>query len=175
MPLVAIPLAYWAVGGLIVAAGATVAWQQSDGPQKTAEALNSLAHSMQGANEEANTQNQTAPIADTCTGNCPPPPGCKDKNDKIKERRDEVEKRSNDLLEDKKSLFYDYFSEASPHPDGSGSWEGHIRQYQDKQKNLRRLIQDALNGGCKVESPDAEEWATNEPPGAPKFKWPRLD
>lgn len=129
---------------------------------------------MSNAQDDAKARAAPGTVAATCaTGNCPPPPECKEKNKKVKERRDEMEKRYNDLLKDEKNLFYDYFSESNPHPSGYGSWEGHIRQYQAKQKNLRRLIQDAIDGGCKVDTPDAEEWATNEPPGAPDFRWPR--
>jgi hypothetical protein len=150
-----------AVGAVLVTGALVGAWWMSSS-------------SVENADEQAGTQLDSGTAAATCaTGNCTPPPDCKDKNKKVKERRDEMEKRYNDLLEDKKNLFYDHFLESNPHPDGSGSWEGHIRQYQDKQKNLRRRIQDALDGGCKVDTPDAEEWATNEPPGAPNFRWPR--
>jgi hypothetical protein len=164
----------------VAATGAFLTWWYgAGGRQQTEQAANALANtisnSMSGADEEAKTKLESGTTAATCaTGSCPPPPpDCKDKNKKVKERRDEMEKRYNDLLEDKKNLFYDHFLESNPHPDGSGSWEGHIRQYQDKQKNLRRRIQDALDNGCKIDTPDAEEWATNEPPGAPNYRWPR--
>jgi hypothetical protein len=167
MPLVAIPLAYWAVGGLIVATGATIAWQQSDGPQKTAEALNSLAHSMQGADEEANTQSQTAPIADTCTGNCPPPPGCKDREDGMRKDAETIKRRINEMKLDERDLYNNHYYEWQAHPK-YGSWMGHIRQIKQTQKalNNKRIASEKEN--CPKPSPSILEWLKSNAPSTPR-------
>ncbi|MGO4450588.1 hypothetical protein AB4Y96_16850 [Phyllobacterium sp. TAF24] len=121
------------------------------------------------------TQTQTGAVAATCaTGNCPPPgPNCNDRNKKIKERRDELEERYNDMVEDKANIFYNHYYKWQAHPQYR-SWEGHLEQYRDKQKNLARQMQDAEKAGCKIDTPDAEEWATNSPPQSPKFRYPTI-
>lgn len=169
MPLMAIPLAYWAVGGLIVATGATIAWQQSGGPEATAEALNNLAQSMQGANQQAQTQ---APaISTTCTGNCTPPPNCNDRNNKIKERVDELRQRFQDMVQDANNLYYHHYFTSQAHPQ-LGSYQGHQQQYDMKQKNLRRQMKEAEDAGCTVDVDEAEDWATNSHPQSPTFRYP---
>ena len=66
MPLVAIPLAYWAVGGLIVATGATIAWQQSGGAEATAQAIDNAIDGLTSSNDSADEQAGATATAVTC-------------------------------------------------------------------------------------------------------------
>jgi hypothetical protein len=94
-------------------------------------------------------------------------PRCRDQGKKVKRRRDELQRRYQEMREDPHSLFQNHRSLANAHPD-YGSWEGHIIQFQDKQGNLRRLIREynALDGCPRL---DGDHWqqATRSPPRAP--------
>lgn len=120
-------------------------------------------NSVENADEQVGTQLDSGTAAATCaTGNCPPPPECKERNEKIKSRRDELAKRYQDMREDKGNLF-------SLNPTGRMSWQGHIDQFLDKQENLRKQLKEAESKGCKPPS-DAWNWATKKPPSQPAPK-----
>ena len=71
---------------------------------------------MQNAEDEAKKKLKDAPIADTCVGDCKPPPGCQDRNKKINQRRDELKQRYDEMREDGNDLFNKHFSELNAHP-----------------------------------------------------------
>jgi hypothetical protein len=68
----------------------------------------------------------------------------------IKALRNELSRRFQELREDKLGL-----------PEiGRFSRAGHRKQIRDKQRRLRRLLEEALSKGCVVTTPDAWKWAT---------------
>lgn len=94
-------------------------------------------------------------------------PNCRDKGKKIKDRRDELQRRYQEMREDPHGLFQNHRTVAQAHPI-YGSWDGHVQQFQGKQANLRRLIQEynALDNCPRL---DGDHWrqATRNPPSAP--------
>ncbi|WP_155888451.1 hypothetical protein [Inquilinus limosus] len=97
---------------------------------------------------------------DACS-TCDPDP-CKRLGQEITGKRNELAKRYSDLLEDKYGLF-------ALRPDGIpgvGSWDGHIQQFENKQANLRKSLNEASARGCGDQG-DAWSWATREPPTRP--------
>ena len=169
MPAVAIPLAYYAAAAVVTAIAAQYAWQQSGAAEKTAKAVDNMIANMSSAEEEAQAKSKTGTVADTCS-TCQPP-GCDDKNKKIDERVEELKIRHRDMVEDTNNLFYHHYFTSQAHPQ-LGSYQGHQQQFDAKQKNLRKQINDARQAGCTVTNPDAEEWATNSAPQSPKYKYP---
>jgi hypothetical protein len=89
------------------------------------------------------------------------PPDCKEAQRKIKKTRDELKKRYAEMRKDKIGM-YKIHPEKTPF----GSWQGHIDQFIQKQKNLRKLIAEAQNNGCSIPG-DAWKWATEKPPTKP--------
>jgi RHS repeat-associated protein len=68
------------------------------------------------------------------------------------------------MLEDSKDLYNRAM--IKPLSSRSGSWVGHVQQFQDAQKKLRKLIDMAKAKGCKVD-PDAVVWANAPAPDRP--------
>lgn len=97
-------------------------------------------------------------------------PKCKDQGNKIKKRRDELQDRYNEMRDDQHSLFQNHRTVAAAHP-VYGSWDGHIKQFREKQTNLRRLLKEynALDG-CPRLKGDHDDLAQREPPSAPAPK-----
>jgi uncharacterized protein (DUF1501 family) len=97
-------------------------------------------------------------------------PKCRDQGKKVKQRRDELQKRHDEMREDPQSLFKNHKTIANAHP-VYGSWDGHVQQFRAKQANLRKLIQEynALDGCPRL---DGDHWrqASREPPSAPAPK-----
>lgn len=98
-------------------------------------------------------------------------PRCRDQGGKIKRRRDELQKRYEELREDKYDLFRNHFAESNPHPTpGVGSWQGHIRQFRAKQSNLRKEIEAYKRLGCPELQGDHWKQASRNPPTRPAPK-----
>ena len=82
---------------------------------------------------------------------CNPEDNCDSRLVAIYRLMAEVEGRLTDLYFDKLNLKINAPQKPSPSlPAGSGSWNGHIQQLEQKQGQLRRAITDALASGCKV-------------------------
>ncbi len=94
-------------------------------------------------------------------------PNCRDQGNKVKKRRDELQKRHDEMREDPQNLFQNHRTIANAHP-VYGSWDGHIKQFTDKQANLRKLI-DEYNKLDNCPRLDGDHWkqATRKPPSAP--------
>jgi len=125
---------------------------------------------MNEANKAAgSSQSGTTSYTDACSS-CLPPPDCSQKASEIEKTRNELKKRDSEMYEDQHDLFRQYYSESTPHPK-YGSWEGHIRQFQQKQKRLRRLLSEYETIGCSKNNipSDAYRWSTYQP-YLPKFK-----
>lgn len=179
MPLVAIPLAYWAVGGLVVATGATIAWQQSGGPEAAADALGSaaegtreafgnLANAMSGANEEADTSTGAATTTDACS-TCEDPQ-CAALYAKMAELVAELQKRRGDMLADRPvsqgglGMYELYLRDpyaTVPDPrnpnESLGNWRGHEGQIAEKQEALRKRINRYRRVPCRGPLPPGTE------------------
>lgn len=98
-------------------------------------------------------------------------PRCRDQGGKIKRRRDELQKRYEDLREDKYDLYRNHFSESNPHPiPGVGSWQGHVRQFRAKQSNLRKEIEKYKTMQCPELQGDHWKQASRNPPSRPAPK-----
>lgn len=69
-------------------------------------------------------------------------------------RRNELKKRISDLKQDKNKL----------PATGPNSVAGHIQQLQDKQTNLRNMLNQANTKGCKQDVADAWNYATSKSP-----------
>ncbi len=92
----------------------------------------------------------------------PPPPDCGPIVSLIESRIAELRQRHAEMLTDKHQL-YPIRPAAKP---PFGSWPGHIKQYDDKQKNLLKLMKIAEQKGCPI-PPGAEEWAIRPSPSRP--------
>jgi YD repeat-containing protein len=86
-------------------------------------------------------------------------PECKPIQARIQVLTDELRKRALDMYMDKQNLF-------CTKPKGRGSWQGHIQQYNDKQKELNTRITQAKQKNCPY-NPEADVWATRPPPTCP--------
>jgi len=129
-----------------------------------------IVDNMNEANKAAgSSQSGTSSYADACSS-CQPAPECDKKANEIEKTRNELKKRDSEMYEDQHDLFGRYYSESTPHPQ-YGSWEGHLRQFQQKQQRLRRLLGEYDTMGCpKGNIPsDAYRWGTQQP-YLPKFK-----
>lgn len=181
MPLIAIPAGYWAVGGLIAAVGATIAWQQSGGPEATAQAMSDLADSLTGAEDDA--ASQTGATATTCIGDCrPTDPECAALYDEIATLTRELAGRRADMLRDMPTSegglgMFELFQRdpyaVVPDPRGKrphlGNWDGHSRQILQKQRNLQRKIAQYRAKPCTPLPPGAETQAYQPPPTLPLY------
>ena len=99
-----------------------------------------------------------------CT-TCDPDP-CQQLSGKIKARQDELTKRFQDMREDKLGLF----TAGTAGLPGAGSWAGHVRQFEDKQKNLRSMLNDFASRGCGSPPTDAWKDASRSAPTQPAPK-----
>ena len=87
------------------------------------------------------------------------PDECERLRDQIRSRVEELKFRYTDMLVDAHGLFQ------RPLP-GIGSWPGHVQQFEDKRRNLRKLIDEATNRGCAV-PPEAFMWLIRPAPSKP--------
>ncbi|WP_146209652.1 hypothetical protein [Vitiosangium sp. GDMCC 1.1324] len=92
--------------------------------------------------------------------------------------------RHEDLLQDKENLYNKYRSKSTPHPDGKGSWDGHVDQYNEQQTGLSKLLQQWNNprNGCNGDGGSglpqerfqiiqlAAMWAAEQAPSQPRPK-----
>jgi hypothetical protein len=88
------------------------------------------------------------------------------------ERITELAKRAKDLVMDPRNLAEKHWFE--PHPDGYGSVQGHVDQFNQKQKNLMRMLSDWDDNDCgqRLQLPEnVEEYATRPAP----YPYNRLD
>jgi hypothetical protein len=142
------------VAAALITAGMVGAWWMSSS-------------SVENADEQAGTQLDSGTAAATCaTGNCPPPPECKDLNDKAKSKRDEIRKRIQELREDKRDLFKNHYYKSQAHPT-YGSWIGHIEQLEGWQQGLRNILDKARNKNCPSAGDDVNKTATEPAPTQP--------
>jgi DNA-binding transcriptional MerR regulator len=152
-----------AVGAAIVTGVLVGAWWMSSS-------------SVENADEKAGAQLESGTVAATCaTGNCPPPPECKELEDKIRERRNELKKRYDEMRKDEFDLYNNHLLESNPlYVDGVkiGSWNGHLRQFRQKQQSLRNAIKEAQDKKCPQggHPSDKWKWATEPSPSQPAPK-----
>ncbi len=119
--------------------------------------------------DDAAEQDLSGAQVDVCS-TCPPPPECGPLNDRIRQTRNELEERYRDMLIDEKDLYNLAFEESNPlYIDGVriGSWQGHVRQFRQKQANLRRNTARARELGCPLQTPDADRWGSRDAPTRP--------
>jgi hypothetical protein len=148
------PQAVAAMGALAAATGIAVWGQTPAGKQATQQAAQGLANAV----SRARTAVRDAVTDDTCE-DCDP---CRERNSEINRSVNELKKRHGDMLADKMDLF-------NTRPTGPMSWQGHIDQFKQKQKNLRRQLNDAASQGCTPPG-DAWSWASRQSPSRPNPK-----
>jgi hypothetical protein len=99
---------------------------------------------------------------------CPAPPGeppeCETLQTQIRAVLNELKQRYAEMREDKYGL-YPIRPARIP---GVGSWPGHVQQFEDKQSQLRKLLNQSDTLGCKPQNPDARWWSSVEPPRQPE-------
>jgi uncharacterized protein (DUF1501 family) len=133
---------------------------------QAAQALATAARTAQAINTAREAASADAGVTTDYCATCQDPK-CRDQGKKIKQRRDELQRRHDEMREDPQSLFQNHRAIADAHP-VYGSWDGHIKQFRDKQKNLRKLIDEynALDGCPRLEG-DHWRQATRDPPSRP--------
>ncbi|WP_137136492.1 hypothetical protein [Rhizobium sp. FKY42] len=121
---------------------------------------------MSNAQQKANAKFKAAATTQACS-TCPPPE-CKDNAEQREKLRNQLKKRAQEMREDKNNLFNDHYYEWQRHPTpGIGSWMGHVRQFQQKQKTIRDIIQIGETLGCPEPDDDSWHWATRPAPTQP--------
>lgn len=150
-------------GGAVI--GAVIGGKVGQWAGKAAGAY--LASKMENANEKVEEKTKDAATTDACS-TCPKPE-CDELNKQIKERRDELQQRYDEMREDKLDLFNQHRTEAESAP-GIGSWDGHVKQFQQKQRSLRKMLDAARSKGCSVTTDDAGKLGTTPAPTAPAPK-----
>mgnify|MGYP001031995393 CR=1 FL=1 len=109
------------------------------------------------AADRADAESLSTPIAGTCsTGNCGPP-DCREISRKIQNSLNKLKQRYNEMQRD---IFGMRDGRYVP---GQGDWSGHIEAFNQRKRNLQKLVKKAKNMGCDV-SPEAEEWLNQDPP-----------
>lgn len=124
---------------------------------------------IQGADDDAEQNLSGAETGAEACSTCEPPQ-CGPLNDEIRNLRDEVEGRFNDMEIDQYDLFSKAYSRHTPlvvNGASIGSWEGHLMQYEQKQTRLRNKTADARSLGCKIATPDADRWGSRSAPSRP--------
>jgi len=119
--------------------------------------------------EKAEDETGDTSIVDVCVS-CqqePEKPECEDKAKAIRVTRNELERRNLDLYVDKHNLFSNYYDVRHPQ---YGSWKGHIEQFENRQKRLRKLLTEYRAMGCpEHEKPDdADKWGSRQPVDRPE-------
>ncbi|WP_227555651.1 hypothetical protein [Acinetobacter courvalinii] len=77
-----------------------------------------------------------------------------------------IEGRYNEMYVDVHNLYRDYRALRPTHPDGWGTWQGHINKYKEEQTLLNAIIVDAILDGCP-ETVKANRWKKKENPPKP--------
>ncbi|MFN3824636.1 MAG: hypothetical protein ACK4GW_10475 [Pseudorhodobacter sp.] len=161
-----------AVGWAVVEGGkwAIAAWRAWRVATATTAVVGAAAvtnEAIQNAQEDA--RSTPVPAVDACS-TCGPP-GCGPLNEEIRDLRDELEERHRDMRIDRYDLFNRAYSASNPLylANGAriGSWEGHVRQFREKQNRLRRKVAEAREMGCDIATPDADRWSTISAPSRP--------
>ena len=101
---------------------------------------------------------------------------CAELSMKILARVEELEERYQDMLDDPYDLFLNHKATSNRHPKpGVGSWDGHSdHQYKDKQKNLRKMLQEYSSMNClEIDYVRANNAAYRDPPKNPARLNPR--
>ena len=117
----------------------------------------------------AHSQSQAKFIAQTITQACSTCHNCNDLANKIKDVRDELKQRYDEMREDANGLY-----EASPNPipgkEYLGTWPGHQQQFEQKQTNLRKMLNASDVAGCASPPGDNWSWASKDAPTQPAPK-----
>lgn len=140
-----------AIGGIITYFGA----------KAVADAINN-------ADEEADkTLSSDESEAEACS-TCEPPPECKELSEKATQKRNEITKRFQELLDDRHQLYRNHYYKWQAHPD-FGSWVGHLEQIDGWQRGLRNDLEKSRTLGCPPVSSDINRAATRQPPTKPGY------
>ena len=148
----------WYAGKAVVATGKAIG---------DSGILNSPAAQMTKADEVAKTKTLPQDIAQVCS-TCPPPPECKQLKEDIMERRDELAKRYQEMREDKLGLF-EAEPGGIPGMPGAGNWQGHLRQFNEKQTSMRKMLDKSRSMNCG-NTGDAAKWGSKPTPTQPAPK-----
>ena len=79
-----------------------------------------------------------------------------------------MSQRYQEMREDKLGLF-DAGPGGIPGMPGAGNWAGHLKQFDDKQKNLRKMLDESRSKNCGSTG-DAGKWGSEPPPSQPAPK-----
>lgn len=96
---------------------------------------------------------------------------CREHNSYQNGKASLIEGRYNEMFIDVHNLYRDYRALRPTHPDGWGTWQGHINKYKEEQQNLNAIIVDAILDGCP-ETERANRWKKKENPPKPSIHSP---
>ncbi|NUF28831.1 hypothetical protein HUN28_01355 [Acinetobacter oleivorans] len=96
---------------------------------------------------------------------------CREHNSYQNGKASLIEGRYNEMFIDVHNLYRDYRTLRPTHPDGWGTWQGHINKYKEEQQNLNAIIVDAILDGCP-ETERANRWKKKENPPKPSIHSP---
>lgn len=149
------------VGAFVQAAAAT---SKVDATASASVMLDFLGASFATSSSSANATVRST--SQNGYGNCPY--NCGQLSQDIESRARELESRYNALLSDPFFLYCNhYFAVLIINGNNLGSYFGHMLQYEEKQRNLIKQINNAAAKGCYV-SDFAAHWASQEVPTRPK-------
>ncbi|SIQ46014.1 MULTISPECIES: hypothetical protein [Acidiphilium] len=152
---------------------AATAAQQRAGP----EASKAIAHHAPKADEKGankpTSATQSCPVKAGQKGPGDEPPDQKKLQNKIKKLRDDLKRRYAEMRKDQHDLYNKARTEEQADPN-KGSWDGHIRQFKQKQGALRKLLNEPQAKEYII-SDDAWQWATEAPPVKPALPSPPMN
>jgi len=157
-----------AIGEAVVAGGAAL-WAAATSTTSAVVISGAATGAAVGiaANQYAKSQAQST-LTTANPGN-PCPSCCGELRKQIYDQVEELKQRFEDMRVDSEGLFSDP-SRVFFRADGSkiGSWDGHVKQFQDKQKRLKKMLKQHLDDDCGDAPGGAESWANTKPPSSPR-------
>jgi hypothetical protein len=122
------------------------------------EGINAMSSGEENADSKAQEKLDTAPIADTCVGDCNIPPKCKDITEEMRRTAHVIQKRIDEMTAD---VFGMAGGARIP---GQGNLRGHIKAIKQAKNKLQDEIRRAKNKGCPIPS-DVQQALDKEIPG----------
>ena len=144
---------------------AATAAQQRAGPEASKAIVHHAAKVDEKGANKPTSATQSCPVKAGQKGPGDEPPDQKKLQNKIKKLRDELKRRYAEMRKDQHDLYNKARTKAQAIKQ-IGSWDGHIEQFEDKQKALRKLLNEVQGKGYTIPD-DAWRWATEAPPVKP--------
>lgn len=139
--------------------------QNRSGPEAAKAVVHHATKADEKGKAEPATAIQSCPLKSGQKGPDNEPPEQKKLQNKIKKFRDELKRRYAEMRKDQHDLYNTARTESEAKSD-KGSWDGHVLQFEQKQKALRKLLNEAKTKGYAIPD-DAWRWATEASPVQP--------